>query len=51
MYKVMVVDDDRKIVYMITEFMKIHDMNVVQAFSGKEAIALLHLRSSIKILQ
>ena len=41
MYKVMVVDDDRKIVYMITEFMKIHNINVVQAFSGKEAMELL----------
>ncbi len=41
MYKVMVVDDDRKIVYMITEFMKIHNMTVVQAFNGKEAIDLL----------
>ena len=37
----MVVDDDRKIVYMITEFMKIHNMKVVQAFSGKEALELL----------
>ncbi|MFZ5967375.1 MAG: response regulator transcription factor [Bacillota bacterium] len=41
MHRIMVVDDDKKIVNMITEFMKIHNMKVVQAFSGQQALELL----------
>ena len=46
----MVVDDDKNIVYMITEFMKIHNIKVVQAFSGREAIELLDESIQLVIL-
>ncbi|QEK10980.1 response regulator transcription factor [Crassaminicella thermophila] len=41
MCKIMVVDDEKKIVKMISEFMKIYQIQVIPAFSGKDALARL----------
>ncbi|MFT9493972.1 response regulator transcription factor [Anaerosolibacter sp.] len=50
MHKILVVDDDKSIVLMITEFLKIHDMKVIQAFNGKEAVELLDESIQLVIL-
>jgi DNA-binding response OmpR family regulator len=50
MHKILVVDDDKNIVSMITEFLKIYDMKVIQAFDGKEAIELLDESIQLVIL-
>lgn len=50
MHKILVVDDDKNIVLMITEFLKIHDMKAIQAFNGKEAIELLDESIQLVIL-
>ncbi len=34
----MIVDDERDIIYMIKDFTKIYDIQVVEAFSGEEAL-------------
>ncbi len=39
MYKIMVVDDEKRIIDMITQFMKISQIEVITANSGKEALA------------
>lgn len=41
MDRIMVVDDEKKIVYMITEFMKVNEIEVIPAYSGLEAIEKL----------
>lgn len=41
LYKIMVVDDDENIVYMISQFTKIHNIQAIPAYSGKDAIELL----------
>lgn len=41
MYKIMVVDDEKNIVDMIREFMKINNIHVISAFNGREAIEKL----------
>ncbi|KXG74196.1 response regulator transcription factor [Thermotalea metallivorans] len=41
MHKILVVDDEKKIVHMISEFMKIYEIQVVPAYSGKEAMEKL----------
>lgn len=41
MYKIMVVDDEKRIIDMISEFMKIYQIQVIPAFSGKDALARL----------
>lgn len=41
MDKIMVVDDEKDIIYMIRDFMKIHQIEVVEAFSGQEAMEKL----------
>ncbi|WIF95753.1 response regulator transcription factor [Caminicella sporogenes] len=48
MDKIMVVDDEKKIVHMISQFMKINNLEVVPAYSGKEAIEKLN--SDIKLV-
>ncbi|WZL73829.1 response regulator transcription factor [Clostridiaceae bacterium 35-E11] len=48
MDKIMVVDDEKDIIYMIRDFMKIHQIEVVEAFSGQEAIEKLD--DAIKLL-
>lgn len=34
----MIVDDERDIIYMIKDFTKIYNIQVVEAFSGEEAL-------------
>ncbi|PAB59820.1 response regulator transcription factor [Anaeromicrobium sediminis] len=41
MDRILVVDDDRNIVRMISEFMKINNIKVIEGFSGKDALALM----------
>ncbi|PAB58623.1 response regulator transcription factor [Anaeromicrobium sediminis] len=38
MGKIMIVDDEKDIIYMIKDFTKIYDIQVVEAFSGEEAL-------------
>ncbi|WP_432401492.1 response regulator transcription factor [Wukongibacter sp. M2B1] len=38
MDKIMIVDDEKDIIYMIKDFTKIYDIQVVEAFSGEEAL-------------
>ncbi|SCY61337.1 response regulator transcription factor [Alkaliphilus peptidifermentans] len=49
-YKIMVVDDDKNIVYMISQFMKIYNIEVVPVFNGKDAIKLLDESIQLVIL-
>jgi len=48
MNKIMVVDDEKKIVHMISQFMKVYNITVIPAYSGKEALAKLN--SSIELI-
>jgi DNA-binding response OmpR family regulator len=48
MEKVLVVDDDKAIVHMISEFMKLYGLETVQAYSGETA--LNKLDNSIKLI-
>lgn len=48
MYKIMIVDDEKDIVFMLSEFMKANDIEVVKAYSGYEA--LMKLDDSIQLL-
>jgi len=41
MDRIMVVDDEKKIIHMITEFMKVNQIEVIPAYSGSEAIKKL----------
>lgn len=41
MPKILVVDDDKRIVTMVEQFLKLNDMSVVAAYSGKDAMALM----------
>ncbi|WP_432665588.1 response regulator transcription factor [Wukongibacter baidiensis] len=38
MDKIMIVDDEKDIIYMIKDFTKIYDIQVIEAFSGEEAL-------------
>ncbi|MCG8539396.1 MAG: response regulator transcription factor [Clostridia bacterium] len=38
MDKIMIVDDEKDIIYMIKDFTKLYDIQVVEAFSGEEAL-------------
>ncbi|WP_432661805.1 response regulator transcription factor [Wukongibacter baidiensis] len=48
MDRIMVVDDEKKIVHMITEFMKVNQIEVIPAYSGREAIKKLD--STLKLI-
>lgn len=48
MDRIMVVDDEKKIVHMITEFMKANQIEVIPAYSGNEAIKKLD--STLKLI-
>lgn len=50
MHKIMVVDDEKKIIHMISEFMKVNDIQVISAFSGKEAIKKLDTSIELIVL-
>ncbi|WP_432405273.1 response regulator transcription factor [Wukongibacter sp. M2B1] len=50
MDRIMVVDDEKKIVHMITEFMKVNQIEVVPAYSGREAIKKLDATLKLVIL-
>ncbi|WP_242863273.1 response regulator transcription factor [Caloranaerobacter ferrireducens] len=41
MDKIMMVDDEKKIIHMISEFMKVNGIEVIPAYSGKDAIEKL----------
>ena len=48
MDKILVVDDEKDIIHMIKDFMEIHEVKVVEAFSGEEALEKLD--DSIKLI-
>ncbi len=48
MYKIMIVDDEKDIVFMLSEFMKANEIDVVKAYSGYEA--LMKLDDSIQLM-
>ncbi len=50
MDRIMVVDDEKKIVQMITEFMKVNQIEVIPAYSGREAIKNLDAMLKLVIL-
>ncbi|SHI48477.1 DNA-binding response regulator, OmpR family, contains REC and winged-helix (wHTH) domain [Dethiosulfatibacter aminovorans DSM 17477] len=48
--RVLIVDDDKRIVNLIQEYMKMYDIKSVAAYSGKDALAMLDERVSLIIL-
>lgn len=50
MYKIMIVDDEKDIVFMLSEFMKVNDIEVVKAYSGYEALVKLDESVQLMIL-
>jgi DNA-binding response OmpR family regulator len=50
MDKILVVDDEREIVHMIKDFLQIYSLEVVEAYSGEEALEKLDERVRLVIL-
>lgn len=48
MYKIMIVDDEKDIVFMLSEFMKANDIEVIKAYSAHEA--LIKLDDTIQLI-
>jgi DNA-binding response OmpR family regulator len=48
--RVLIVDDDKRIVNLIQEYMKMYDIKSIAAYSGKDALAMLDERVSLIIL-
>lgn len=48
--RVLIVDDDKRIVNLIQEYMKMYDIKSLAAYSGKDALAMLDERVSLIIL-
>lgn len=40
MAKILIIDDDKSIVSMISDFMHIHNIDTVSGFSGEDAVRL-----------
>lgn len=48
--RVLIVDDDKRIVNLIQEYMKMYDIKSTAAYSGREALAMIDERVSLIIL-
>lgn len=50
MPRILVVDDDKRIVKMVEQFLTLEGMNVVKAYDGRDAIALMDERIDLVLL-